>query len=435
MSGLPTSADVVVVGAGPAGLTAAAELRRLGVGDVLVLDRDGAPGGVPRHSDHPGYGLRDLHRSLSGPAYARTLADRAVGAGAVVHTRATVTAVSGGPDPHVLVTAPEGRGRIDAGAVVLATGCRERPRSARLVPGTRPAGVFTTGWLQRLVHLEHGRPGTRAVVVGAEHVSYSAVLTLAEAGCTTVAMVTERDAPTTYHAFDAAARARFRFPLLTGTRVAAIRGAGRVDGVELESVRDGTRRTLACDTVVFTGDWVPEHELARRADLPVGPAGPLVDQALRTTTPGLLAVGNLVHPGATADVCALDGRHVAAVVRDGLRSGWRDGGGVASAGAAAAGAAAGASPAGRGVRIEADPPLLWVSPSRVTAGAGGAPRGRLLLLSDEPRRAPRLTARQGGRTLWSGRVPWAVPTRPFPVPAGWLAAVDPDAGPVRLSYA
>jgi 2-polyprenyl-6-methoxyphenol hydroxylase-like FAD-dependent oxidoreductase len=136
-------ADVVIVGAGPAGLTAARYLRAAGVPSVLVLEREAQPGGIPRHSDHLGYGLRDLRTVLSGPAYARRLAELADAAGADIRLATTVTGWAA--DRSLLVTSPQGRRRIDTRTVVLATGARERPRSARLVPGDRPDGVFTTG--------------------------------------------------------------------------------------------------------------------------------------------------------------------------------------------------------------------------------------------------------------------------------------------------
>jgi NADPH-dependent 2,4-dienoyl-CoA reductase/sulfur reductase-like enzyme len=137
---------VVIVGAGPAGLAAALELRRRGVADVLVLEREAALGGIPRHAQHQGFGLRDLHRPLSGPSYARRYAELAAAAGAELRTETMVTGWS--PGGALELTGPRGRERLEPAAVVLATGCRERPRSARLVPGSRPDGVITTGTLQ-----------------------------------------------------------------------------------------------------------------------------------------------------------------------------------------------------------------------------------------------------------------------------------------------
>jgi thioredoxin reductase len=207
---------------------------------------------------------------------------------------------------------------LTADAVILATGVRERPRAARLVPGDRPAGVFTTGSLQQFVSLHGQSVGRRAVVVGAEHVSFSAVITLAHAGCQVAALITPFAEHQTYRALALATTGRRRVPVRTGVDVAEIVGRQRVEAVLLT---DGTR--IECDTVVFTGDWVPDHELARAAGLPMLPTAksPIVDAALHTERRGLFAIGNLVHPAETADVCAIDGRHVATAVLDWLTIG------------------------------------------------------------------------------------------------------------------
>jgi len=384
--------DVLVIGAGPAGLTAAARLASRGM-RVRVIDRDEEPGGVPRHLAHSGYGLRDLRRVMSGPAYARRLVAQARDAGAQINSHSTVTGLRpNGSGAEVDITSPSGRESVTARAVVLATGCRERPRTARLVPGDRPAGIFTTGWLQRLVHLNHTSPGTRAVVVGADHVSYSAVVTLAEAGCATVAMVTDGDSHTSFGAFDAAARLRYRFPLLTRTRVTDIHGSGRVTGVTIEHA-DGRRRRIDCDTVVFTGDWIPESDLAVSAGLWIDPAtrGPSVDTGLRTSARGIFAAGNLLHPASTADVCALDGDRVVDSVEAWLTRGcWPTS----------------TSP------IVVDSPLLWCTPDRIAPGDTWP----LRLQASVPINRPRIVITQGNRELWAGRIPWIRPTRPFALP-------------------
>jgi len=254
------SGRIVVVGAGPAGLAAAIELRRRGAGEVLVLEREREAGGIPRHAAHQGFGARDLRRLLSGPDYARRYAQLARAAGAEIRTETMVTGWT--PDGALEVTGPAGREALAPAAVEVATGCRERPRSARLVPGARPAGVMTTGTLQQLVYLHGRQVGTAAVVVGAEHVSFSALETLAHGGARTVAMVTEAPRHQSFAAFRAGAALRHRAPLHTATRLTAIHGRSRVDAVELTGLRDGVRWDVACDTVVFTADWIPDHELA-----------------------------------------------------------------------------------------------------------------------------------------------------------------------------
>jgi thioredoxin reductase len=308
MSGAPPAlpeARVVVVGAGPSGLAAATALRHAGVGGVTVLEREQTAGGIPCHTDHLGYGVRDLHRVLRGPAYAARLTAAAVASGADVRCGATVVEVGG---DHV--TLADGT-RLDADAVVLATGVRERPRSARLVPGDRPGGVLTTGAVQQLTALHHRDVGTRAVIVGAEHVSFSAIWSLRHGGCRTVAMVTPLPRHQTYAPLRWLTAGLRRVPVHTSRTVVEIVGRPRVRAVRLD---DGTE--LACDTVVFTGDWVPVHELVRRAGATMVPVSkaPATTSGCHTSITGLFAIGNLVHPAETADVCALDGRRAAVSV-------------------------------------------------------------------------------------------------------------------------
>lgn len=404
--------DVLIIGGGPAGLTAATELASRGAGRVLVVDREQAAGGIPRHSDHTGYGLRDLRRVMSGPAYARRLTHRATAAGAEIRVRTMVTGWA--DDQTVDVTSPDGRYRIRPRALVLATGARERPRAARRVPGDRPHGVYTTGQLQNLVHLHHQPVGERAVIVGGELVSWSAALTLREAGCTPALMVSQYPKAESYAAFNAAGRTVLRVPVATRSRVSRVIGKGRCRAVEIEHLDTGRRRTVACDTVVFTGDWVPDHELARSAGIALdeGTRGPLTDTALRTSRPGVFAAGNVLHPVDTADIAALDGAHVAAQVLDHLAGTPR--------------------PAG-GVRLVADAPFRWVAPQILRPDDPAPARGRLLLWSDELVRFPRVTVRQDGRVTARRTLAWpAAPGRVFRVPSDVLDGVSPTGGPVHI---
>jgi thioredoxin reductase len=407
---------VVVVGGGPAGLAAAVELRRRGAGGVVVLDREPEAGGIPRHARHQGFGLRDLRRPLSGPAYARRYVELARSAGVELLTEASVT--GWGADGALEITSPGARGRLDAAAVVLATGCRERPRSARLVPGSRPAGVMTTGMLQQLVYLQGLPAGRRALVVGAEHVSFSAIVTLAHGGARTVALTTELAHHQSLAAFRLGALARYRVPVWTRTAVTAIHGRGRVEEVELTSLADGGVRSVACDTVVFTADWIPDHELVVTAGIELDPAtrGPSVDAALRTTRPGVFAAGNLLHGAEQADVAALSGRHVAAAVLRYLPGG--------------------AWPARR-VEVRCEPPVGWIAPNAITADDPDArpARGRYMLRAHELLRAPRVEIAQGERRLWSGRLARVMPGRSVGLPHGWAARVDLAGGAVVVRLA
>ena len=335
-------AAVVIVGGGPAGLTAATELASQVDGPVLVIEREMATGGIPRHSDHLGYGLGDLRRFISGPAYARRLTSMAQDAGAVLETQAMVTGWVG--DRRLEVTAPSGRRAVAAGAVVLATGARERPRAARLIPGDRPEGVFTTGELQNLVHLSRAEVGSRAVVVGAELVSWSAVLTLRAAHCATVAMTTESARGEAYAAFRVAGRRLLRGPLLTRARVVAIEGRERVRrgsadqpgyrAVSADRVRHGDHdRRLGGRERARSPRWNSRRRghgrPARRRRVGHEPV-----RGLRGREPAPSG-GHGLRRGA-------GGRQVAATVATWLRS---------------------PAPARSGARIRVEPPLRWVVPS------------------------------------------------------------------------
>jgi thioredoxin reductase len=398
---------VAIIGGGPAGLAAAIALRERGVREVLVIEREAEAGGIPRHARHQGFGLRDLRRPMSGPAYARRYADLARAAGAELLLE---TMVTGWAEPGELeLTGPGGRSRLRPAAVVLATGCRERPRSARLVPGSRPEGVMTTGMLQQLVYLQGLPAGRRALVVGAEHVSFSAIMTLAHGGARAVALTTELARHQSVAAFRLGARARYRVPVWTRTRVSAIHGRPRVEEVELTDLDGGATRTVACDTVVFTADWIPDHELAVTANLELDPLtrGPAVDTALRTSAQGVFAAGNLLHGAEQADVAALSGRHAAAAVARYLENGsWP-------------------SP---GVPIVCEPPLGWIAPNAVS-GTEAPPRGRFALRALDFA-SGRVELTQDGRALWSGRVGRLMPGRSARLPHEWVREVDLSGGPV-----
>lgn len=401
-------ADVAIVGGGPAGLAAASALRDANAGRVVVLEREAEPGGIPRHARHQGFGLRDFHRSLTGPRYAARWAGIAADAGADLQTE---TQVTGWTDAGALeLTSPRGRSLLEASAVVLATGCRERPRAARLIPGARPQGVITTGALQQLVYLRGESVGRRAVVVGAEHVSFSALLTLSHGGARTVAIVTEHARHQTFGIIRAGAALRFRAPLLTRTGLTGIHGSARVEEVELTHLDTGETRRVACDLVVFTADWIPDHELAvlAGAALDAGTRGPAVDSAFHTTRRGLFAAGNVLNGAETADIAALSGRAAAeSVVRYLDGDPW---------------------PTSR-VPIECEAPLHWITPSAIVAPSD-ATNPRFRLRASEILGARRVQITQDGRELCRERVKRLLPGRSARLSSGWTSAVDVDGGPV-----
>ncbi len=410
----PEQVEVAVVGGGPAGLAAATELRRRGCESVVVFEREQEAGGIPRHAKHQGFGVRDLRRVMSGPAYAKRWVELAELSGVEIRTQ---TQVTGWSEPECLdVTSPSGRSTVEPQAVVLATGCRERPRSARLVPGTRPQGVMTTGTLQQLVYLHGEQVGSRAVVVGAEHVSYSALLTLAHGGAKTVAMVTDHPRHQSLPPFSLGAAARFRVRARANTTVSQIFGRKRVEGVELTDIPTGQAQRVACDIVVFTADWIPDHELAVSGGTALDPGtrGPQVDSALRSTRRGVFAAGNLLHGAETADVAALTGRHAAAGVLAYLREGRE-------------------LPAR--TPIGCDPPLSWVVPNAVATGDRESPepaRGRFLVRATHELKRPTLEFVQAERVIARQRLRRVGPGRSARLDWRWVEKVEASDGAVTL---
>ncbi|MEU8619564.1 FAD-dependent oxidoreductase [Streptomyces sp. NPDC048623] len=387
--------DVLVVGGGPAGLATAARLAAAGAGRVEVLERERAAGGVPRHCARGGFG------GLTGPAFARRAVRTAVRAGAVVRTGVSATGWAG---PLTLeVTAPTGLERITARAVVLAAGARERPRSARPVPGARPDGVLSTGELQQSVELfglRGERIGRRAVVVGSDPIARHAVRTLRRAGVPVAAVVADRPYGP-----------RLPAPALRGATVLELVGHGRLSGVLVRGA-DGRTGLLRCDTVVFTGDWLPDHELARSGGVPLDPAtrGPSVDGALRTLVPGVFAAGNLLRGVEPGTVAAAEGRAVADAVLAHLSGApWPE----------------------PGIPLRAEGALRRLTPGRLT-GTATAPT--LLLRPSERLAHAWLTIRQNERLLYERRLPaLLVPHRSLRHAAVWAPDADPAGGPVVVT--
>jgi len=372
--------DVVILGAGPAGLAAAVRLAELGIKDLVVLEREGEPGGVPRHCGHVAFGLREFHRPLSGPAYARRLAGAA--AGIDIRTRTTVTAIE--PDGRVYVVHPESGPAIISGrAVLLAFGVRETPRSTRLISGDRPAGITTTGALQQFVYLSRIRPFKRAVVVGSELVAFSALLTLRHGGIEAVAMIEEGARITARQPSDWFARLALGVPVLTSTKLVAIRGLERVEAVEIE--RDGRCQTIACDGVVFTGRFRPETAILARSHLVLdaGTGGPSIDQHWRCSDPAFFAAGNLLRPVETAGVAWAEGKAAAGDIADFF--------------------AGKLPPAVASVAIKASAPLKYVYPQRLSFPTGALSP---LLFKARTSRAAKGYMRvvADGRELWSRRM-------------------------------
>lgn len=345
------NAEVLVIGAGPAGLAAATRLKSLGVVNVIVVDREQQAGGIPRHCGHPPFGMREFGRVLTGPVYARRLADQAQHAGVELRLGCSVVAID--RNSGIVVTCASSRGplKIVAKRIILATGVRETPRAARLISGDRPLGVLNTGALQAYAYLQHMAPFRRPVIVGTELVSLSSLLTCRNIGAAPVAMIEDRDRPTVRRLSMLLPRL-LGVPVRYGTHIIDIKGKQRVEAVTLRS-SNGTLEDMECDGVLFTGRFMPEATLARAAGLEIdsGTGGPVIDQFARTSEPRIFAAGNVLHPVETAGWSWREGRQIAEFV--------------------AADLAGRLAPAKRIIKLTPGDGVRYVVPQRLVPASGG----------------------------------------------------------------
>ena len=249
------SHDVIIVGGGPTGLSAARRLTDLGIRDVVVLEREAEAGGIPRHCGHLGFGWQSHRRLWSGPRFAEELRKSAKG----LDVRTATTVIELGKDGQLRVQGSTGITEMKAKHVLIATGTRETPRSARFVGGSRPQGVMNTGALQQHVYLYHNKPFEHPVIIGSELVSFSALLTCRHLGIRPVAMIEENPRISAQRPGGLIARFAFGVPVRTSTWLISIEGRKNVEAVEIE--RRGKREHITCDGVIFTGHFRPETAL------------------------------------------------------------------------------------------------------------------------------------------------------------------------------
>lgn len=294
--------DVVVAGAGPAGLSAALAARRAGAERVLVIDREPEAGGVLNQCIHAGFGLHHYGAELTGPEYAARALQEALDGGVDVLTDAFVLDMS--HDRELAVMSPaHGIVPVHAKAVVLAMGARERTAAAIRMPGDRPAGVFTAGLAQRLVNLHGVLPGRRVVILGSGDIGLIMARRLTLEGVEVVGVYEllphanglTRNIVQCLHDFG--------IPLHLSTTVVGVHGRDRVEAVTVAPVDDHLQpvmhkaQRVACDTLLVSVGLIPENELSRQLRLRLDPVtqGPVVTSAMETSRDGVFAAGNVVH--------------------------------------------------------------------------------------------------------------------------------------------
>lgn len=327
--------DIVIIGGGPAGLAAAEAAVQAGARDVLILERDTRLGGILNQCIHNGFGLHTFKEELTGPEYAARFEAR-VRALSIEYKLGTMV-LSVSPDKTVTaVSREDGLVKIEAKAVILAMGCRERSRGALNIPGFRPAGVFSAGTAQRLVNMEGYMPGREVVILGSGDIGLIMArrMTLEGAKVRVVAELQPYSGGLKRNIVQCLDD--YGIPLKLSHTVTEIHGKERVTGVTISAVDEnlkpipGTEEFYSCDTLLLSVGLIPENELSAGAGVQLSRVtnGPVVNESLETNVPGIFACGNVLHVHDLVDYvseeAASAGKAAAAYIAQGGLGGGRE---------------------------------------------------------------------------------------------------------------
>ena len=305
--------QVIIIGGGPAGLAAAAALHKAGITDILILERERRLGGILNQCIHDGFGLIRYGSMLTGPEYAHRAEQEAAETGAEVLTGAMVTGLTA--DRMVTAVTRQGLLQAKAGAVVLATGCRERTRGAVAIPGTRPAGIYTAGAAQNLMNAKNLMVGKQVVILGSGDIGLIMARRLTLEGATVLAVIEARNQPSGLERNVSQCLFDFGIPLYLGHTITDIQGRKRLEAVTMSRLDEnnrpipGTETFIPCDTLLLSVGLIPENEIAAQAGAQLDPVtnGTITDAYLQTSVPGIFACGNSRKVLDLADFVSLQG--------------------------------------------------------------------------------------------------------------------------------